>query len=74
MLVPVDLDDAVESLLERQTVRREPDNGQHNVRPFAGLIVAANLEDFGRESGVDVVARGGSRVAGNDCEVLPGNA
>lgn len=74
VLVSIDLDNAVESFLERQTVCRKADDGKHDVRAFAGLIVAADLKDFGRISGVDVVTRGGSRVAGNDCKILPSNA
>lgn len=63
VLVLVHLDDVVEALLESLSVRGESDHREDEVCPLAGLVVCADLEDFGCETGVDVVAGGRAGVA-----------
>jgi hypothetical protein len=48
----------------------EADDGEdYRVRGGGGGVGAADVEEFGREAGVDVVAGGGAGVGGEDGEV-----
>jgi len=65
VLVAVHLDDGVEAFAEGVAVGREADDGEDD----AGRgVVGADAEDLRGEARVDVVAGGGARVAGEDCE------
>lgn len=72
VLVAVCLDDGVEAFFQRVAVGGEPDDGEDDgvrVRRVGVGGVGADCEEFGGEACVDVVARGGARVAGEDREV-----
>jgi hypothetical protein len=69
VLVLVHLDDGVEVLLQRVAVGGETDYRQHYPCTLVVGALAANLEELGLVSCVDVVAGCGSSVAGEDGEV-----
>jgi hypothetical protein len=69
VLVLVHLDDGVEVLLQRMAVRSETNHREHYPSALVVWPLTANLEQLGLVSCVDVVARCGSSVAGEDGEV-----
>lgn len=73
MLVLVHLDDRVQPLLQRVTVRSEADDGEDNATASVFRPIAADLEEFGDEARVDVVAGCGASIACEDGEVGAGD-
>ena len=66
MLIPVHLDVDIEAFFESVSICSKADDGEDDT---GGGVVGADTKDFGDEAGVDVIARGGTGVAGEDSEV-----
>ena len=74
VLVFVQFDNGVEALFQGVAVCGESDDGEDYSGTFVVWAFAADLEEFGLVSCVDVVAGGGASVAGEDGEVSAGDA
>lgn len=66
MLVPVHLDEDIEAFFQGVAICGKADDGEDDA---AIRVVGADAEDFRDEARVDVVARGGACVAGQDSEI-----
>lgn len=69
MVILVDLDNGVQPFLESFSIGRKANNREHDMSPFAGLVVPTYSVYLGRVSGVDAVARGRTCIASKNGEV-----
>jgi hypothetical protein len=74
VLVLVHLHNGVETLLQRITICCKADYRKYYPGTLVVWALAADLEELGCVSCVDVVARSGACVAGEDGEVSAGDA